>query len=182
MASTTKGNVKNRLRRSHARYFDDMADSMVSLTDSQTLTADTSIQATTYVSGINADYSASVATNGGRVTWIPNVSADRSYSLPSPTVGARLRFVGAGALAADGHSFILKTQDDAEFFHGALVHHDTNQTGQTTSVVWGDGAADDTITVALPQAFDINLLGKSTSVWYVWGWTASNTVVTIANG
>ena len=69
-------------------------------------------------------------------------------SLPSPTVGARLRFVGAGALAADGHSFILKTQDDAEFFHGALVHHDTNQTGQTTSVVWGDGAADDTITVA----------------------------------
>jgi hypothetical protein len=39
MASTTKGNIKNRLRRTHARDMDDMADSMVTLTDTaQTLT------------------------------------------------------------------------------------------------------------------------------------------------
>ena len=38
MASTTRGNVKNRLRRTHARDMDDMADSMVTLTDNNTLT------------------------------------------------------------------------------------------------------------------------------------------------
>jgi hypothetical protein len=37
MASTTKGNIKNRLRRTHARDMDDMADSMVTLTDTQTI-------------------------------------------------------------------------------------------------------------------------------------------------
>lgn len=38
MASTTRGNVKNRLRRTHARDMDDMADSVVTLTDNNTLT------------------------------------------------------------------------------------------------------------------------------------------------
>ena len=43
MASTTKGNIKNRLRRTHARDMDDMADSMVTLTDTQTISGTNSL-------------------------------------------------------------------------------------------------------------------------------------------
>ena len=181
MASTTKGNIKNRLRRTHARDMDDMADSMVTLTDSQTLTADTSIQVTAVASGADAAYELSAASNGGRVTWVPNVSADRVYTLPTPAAGMHLRLVGAGALAADGHDITIKGTDNTHFFHGAIAHHDTNQTGQTTAIVWGDGAADDVIKLDTPEAFDINLLGKSTTVWYVWGWSAGVTPITISN-
>ena len=34
---------------------------------------------------------------------------------------------------------------NTDFFHGAVVHHDTNQTNQTTSVVYGDGDSNDKI-------------------------------------
>ena len=36
MASTTKGDIRNKLRRTHARDMDDLADSIVTLTDTQT--------------------------------------------------------------------------------------------------------------------------------------------------
>jgi|TARA_R110000851_G_scaffold48311_4_gene116864 hypothetical protein len=51
MASTTKGNIKNRLRRTHARDMDDMADSMVTLTDAQTLSG-----FNTFTGGISSNY------------------------------------------------------------------------------------------------------------------------------
>ena len=100
---------------------------------------------------------------------------------PTPAAGMHLRLVGAGALAADGHDITIKGTDNTHFFHGAIAHHDTNQTGQTTAIVWGDGAADDVIKLDTPEAFDINLLGKSTTVWYVWGWSAGVTPITISN-
>ena len=182
MASTTKGNIKNRLRRSHARDFDDMADSLVTLTDSQTLTADTSLQVTAVASGSDDATALTAAANGGRITWVPDVTADRIYTLPTPAVGLHIRCVGAGALAADGHdvTFTVASANN-QFFHGAVMHHDTNETGQTSSTIFGNGSSNDTIKITLPEMFDINFLGKSTTVWYVWGFAASVTATTVAD-
>ena len=61
------------------------------------------------------------------------------------------------------------------------MHHDTNETGQTSSTIFGTGSSNDTIKITLPEMFDINLLGKSTTVWYVWGFAASVTATTVAD-
>ena len=122
------------------------------------------------------------AADAGKLIVIPNVGQDSVYSLPSPEVGLHLHVVGFGALAADGHdvSFHVGTLN-TDFFHGAIVHHDTDLTGQTTAIVWGDGDSNDKIKLDLPEAFDVHFMGKSSTAWYVWGWMMSATVVTIGD-
>ena len=142
----------------------------------------TAVQYTTPVLQTDAAETLTVAANAGRTTIIPNVSADRIYTLPAPSEGLHLNLVGFGALAADGHDVtIVVGTANSEFFHGALAHHDTDQTGQTTATVWGNGSSNDTIKLDVVEAFDLHFLGKSSTVWYVWGWTAGVTPVTIAN-
>jgi len=144
--------------------------------------SNSTIQYTTAVSGANDAVTLTVADNAGRVTWVPDVTADRVYTLPAPAVGLHINVVGAGALAADGHDVSFHTATlNTDFFHGAIVHHDTDQTGQTSAVVWGDGNSNDQIKLDLPEAFDIHFLGKSTTAWYVWGWAASATLITIGD-
>ena len=41
MANVTKASIKSKLRQSHANYMDDLADSMVSLSDTQTISGNT---------------------------------------------------------------------------------------------------------------------------------------------
>ena len=122
------------------------------------------------------------AEDAGKLIVIPNVGQDSVYSLPTPEVGLHFHIVGFGALAADGHDVSFHTNTlNTDFFHGAIVHHDTNQTGQTTSVVYGDGDSNDKIKLDIPQFFDINFLGKSSTSWYVWGHSASDTVISIGD-
>ena len=86
------------------------------------------------------------ASDAGKLIVIPNVGQDSVYSLPAPKVGLHFHIVGFGALAADGHDVSFHTNTlNTDFFHGAIVHHDTAQTGQTTSVVFGDGDSNDKI-------------------------------------
>ena len=122
------------------------------------------------------------AEDAGKLIVIPNVGQDSVYSLPAPEVGLHFHIVGFGALAADGHdvSFHVNTLN-TDFFHGAIVHHDTNETGQTTSVVYGDGDSNDKIKLDTPQFLDIHFLGKTSASWYVWGHTASDTPITIGD-
>ena len=120
--------------------------------------------------------------HAGRTLIIPNVSGNRTYTLPTPEEGMHIHLVGFGALAADGHNVLIRSSTDSIFFHGALLHHDTNQGAQTSAIVWGDGTSNDLITMATPEAFDIHLVGKSSTVWYMYGWSSSVTVVAVANG
>ena len=120
--------------------------------------------------------------DAGKLIVIPNVGQDSVYSLPAPEVGLHFHIVGFGALAADGHDVSFHTNTlNTDFFHGAVVHHDTNQTSQTTSVVYGDGDSNDKIKLDIPQFFDINFLGKTSSSWYVWGHSCSDTVISIGD-
>ena len=120
--------------------------------------------------------------DAGKLIVIPNVGQDSVYSLPAPEVGLHFHIVGFGALAADGHDVSFHTNTlNTDFFHGAIVHHDTNETGQTTSVVFGDGDSNDKIKLDTPQFLDIHFLGKTSASWYVWGHTASDTPITIGD-
>ena len=122
------------------------------------------------------------ASDAGKLIVIPNVAQDSVYSLPAPEVGLHFHIVGFGALAADGHDVSFHTNTlNTDFFHGAIVHHDTNETGQTTSVVFGDGDSNDQSKLDTPQFLDIHFLGKTSASWYVWGHTASDTPITIGD-
>ena len=122
------------------------------------------------------------AADAGKIIVIPNVGQDSVYSLPAPEVGLHFNIVGFGALAADGHDVSFHTGTlNTDYFHGAIVHHDTDLTGQTTAIVWGDGDSNDKIKLDVPEAFDVHFMGKSSTAWYVWGWMASVTKVTIGD-
>ena len=151
-------------------------------TGAVTFDKNTNIRYTTVASGSDAATAMSVATHAGRTTIVPNISAARTYTLPQVAEGLHIHLVGFGALAADGHdvSFHVNTLN-TDMFHGAIVHHDTDQTSQTSAVVWGDGDSNDQIKLDVPEAFDIHFLGKSSTVWYVWGWSMGATPITIAD-
>ena len=120
--------------------------------------------------------------DAGKLIVIPNVGQDSVYSLPAPEVGIHFHIVGFGALAADGHDVSFHTNTlNTDYFHGAIIHHDSDQTAQTSAVVWGDGDSNDKIKLDVPEAFDIHFLGKSSTSWYVWGWSAGATPITIGD-
>ena len=123
------------------------------------------------------------ATHAGRVVIFPDVSADRIYTLPTPKVGMTCRFVGpTGLAAADGHDITLSAgSGNSIFFKGQVLHHDTDQTGQTTAVVFSDQDSNETLKMDIPGAIDIICLGTSTTTWQISGFVASNTAPAFAD-
>jgi len=120
------------------------------------------------------------AANAGRVNMVVDCSQASTYVLPTPSAGLTFKFIYIGA-ATDASSHIFKTAGNTIFFKGALQHNDNNQTGQTTDTVFSDGDSNSVITVALPEAYEINMVGVSATVYALSGFTAGHTPVTIAN-
>ena len=123
------------------------------------------------------------ATHAGRVVIFPDVSADRIYTLPTPKVGMTFRFVGpTGLAAADGHDITLSAgSGNSIFFKGQVLHHDTNQTGQTTAVVFSDQDSNETLKMDTPEAIDLLCIGTSTTTWQISGFVASVTAPAFAD-
>jgi len=120
------------------------------------------------------------ATNAGRTNMVVDTSQASTYVLPTPVAGLTLKFVYIGA-ATDASSHIWQTAGNSIYFKGVLAHHDLNVTGQTTNVVFPDGDSNSQITLAIPEAYEINLVGISATVWALSGWTAGNTPVAFAD-
>ena len=120
------------------------------------------------------------ATNGGRTNMVVDCSQNSTYVLPTPSAGLTFKFIYIGA-ATDASSHIFKTAGNSIFFKGALQHNDNNQTGQTTDTVFSDGNSNSIITVAIPEAYEINLVGVSSTVYAISGFTAGDTPVTFAD-
>ena len=114
------------------------------------------------------------ATNAGRTNVVVDVSQASTYVLPTPSAGLSFRFIYGGA-ATDASTHIIKTSGNTLFFKGALVHHDTNNTSQSSDVVFSDGNSNSIITMALPEAYQIDIVGHSSTVYYISGWVGGNT-------
>jgi len=120
------------------------------------------------------------AANAGRVNMVVDCSQNSTYVLPTPSAGLTFKFIYIGA-ATDASSHIFKTAGNTIFFKGALQHNDNNQTGQTTDTVFSDGNSNSVITVAIPETYEINMVGVSATVYALSGFTAGDTPVTIAD-
>ena len=114
------------------------------------------------------------ATNGGRTNVIVDVAQTSTYVLPTPSAGLSFRFIYGGA-ATDASTHIIKTSGNTLFFKGSLVHHDTNNTSQSSDVVFADGDSNSILTILTPQAYEINIVGHSSTVYYISGWVADVT-------
>ena len=113
------------------------------------------------------------ALHGHRIVVIPNVSADRIITLPTAVAGMTFRFISNVGTAADGHDVQIATAGTSIFFAGSIMHHDTNETGQTSAVVYPNGTNHYRLNILLPGAFHIWLWGVSATVWAFSGWVAS---------
>ena len=114
------------------------------------------------------------AANGGRTNVVPDTSQNSTYVLPTPSAGLSFRFIYGGA-AKDATDHIIKTSASSIYFKGGLIHHDTNLTGQTSAAVWPNGSSEFIITMANPEVYQIDIVGHSSTVYYVSGFVADDT-------
>ena len=129
-----------------------------------------------YANALNApviltDASASLteATHAMRTVVTIDNSADRTFTLPTPIAGMEFKFI-YGHTAADGHDVLISAgSGNTLFFKGGVVHHDTDETGQTSAMVFSDGNSNEVFQMNLPAGFEINLVASSTTVWYISG-------------
>ena len=116
------------------------------------------------------------ATNAGRTNMVIDTGQASTYVLPTPSAGLTLKFVYIGA-ATDTSSHIWQTAGNTIFFKGVLIHHDLNVTGQTSNTVFPNGSSNSQMTLAIPEGYEINLVGVSATVYALSGGTAGNTPV-----
>ena len=120
------------------------------------------------------------AANAGRVNMVVDCSQASTYVLPTPSAGLTFKFIYIGA-ATDASSHIFKTAGNTIFFKGALQHNDNNETGQTTNTVFSNGSSNSVITIAIPETYEINMVGVSATVYALSGFAAGDTPTTIAD-
>ena len=130
----------------------------------------------------DANTSITEALHGHRTVVSIDLTADRTYTLPTPVAGMTFKFI-YGHTAADGHDVLIRTTttDNSVFFKGGLVHHDTDQTGQTSAMVFSDGNSNEVVQLNLPAGFEVCIVAASTTVYYISGWVASATAPTFAD-
>ena len=152
MASTTKGNIKNRLRRTHARDMDDMADSMVTLTDTQTISGTNSFSTAPLMTGIQritADAATTVLAATSLVDFAVNAASSRVVTMPAATAGRHVRFMWTVEQAGNDRVF---TRAGSDTFVGNIT---TKVAGNAAGD--GDVVAVANTTVAITAVDDINI-------------------------
>ena len=129
----------------------------------------------------DASASLTEATHAMRTVVTIDNSADRTFTLPTPIAGMEFKFI-YGHTAADDYDIIISAgTGNSIYFVGGVVHHDTDQTGQTSAMVISDGDSNETIQLNIPSGFEVSLVGLSATVWYISGWVASATAPAFAD-
>ena len=124
------------------------------------------------------------ATHAGRMLICPDVSADRTYTLPTPIAGMELWFVGPNIAsgAEDGHDVIISAgTGNSIYFQGQVTFCDIDATASDISIVGSDGNSNETFQINVPGHFDIHLVGVSATVWRITGTVSSDTAPAFAD-
>ena len=113
----------------------------------------------------DADTTLTATANGGRTNVVPAITADRTLTLPSPAAGVYFKFIYGGA-AEETENLIIDTGSDTNFFIGGIIHLDSNADNVS---VYADGNSNSILTLTDFGLFEINILGKDSTNWYIWG-------------
>ena len=126
----------------------------------------------------NEDVAITTAANSGVLNIVADVSADRTYTLPTPVAGAVFNFIYGGG-AADGHDAIFTTGSDLLYFVGGVVFTDTDDS--SVAMVFSDGNSNSKMQVNVPAAMNVTFVGTSATTYQVFGTVVSATAPTFAD-
>ena len=111
------------------------------------------------------DKTLDAATHSGRVLAVPAIGANRTITLPAPVAGQTYKLIYAGA-AEETENLIVVTPGNSNFFLGGIVHLDSNADNVS---VYSDGDSNSQLTLTDFGLFEINILAKDSTNWYIWG-------------
>ena len=106
------------------------------------------------------------ATHSGRLIVVPAITANRTITLPSPVAGSHFKFIYGGA-AEETENLIFDTGADANYFIGGVVHADSNADNVS---VYSNGSSNSSLTLTDFGLFEINILAKDSTNYYIWGY------------
>ena len=128
----------------------------------------------------NATQNLNEADHAHRLLTFADISADRTFSLPTPKAGMQFNFVFQHT-AADGHDFIIDTQeaDNSHFFKGGISFLTTG--AATVGNLRSNGSSNSSINLQVPGHFVITIVGINATQYALTGFCASATTVQIAD-
>ena len=106
------------------------------------------------------------ATHSGRTLVVPALAANRTITLPAPVAGQSYKLIYGGA-AEEAENLILLTPGNSNFFLGGIVHLDSNADNVS---VYSDGNSNSKLTLTDFGCFEINILAKDSTNYYIWGY------------
>lgn len=129
----------------------------------------------------DADTSLSAAASGKPHT-VADVSADRTFTFPTPAAGLTYRFYPK-LNAADGHDWIFTTGSDTNYFVGGVMFLDTDAGAGSDELVLTvpDGNSNSKFQVNLPQPGTMLTFLCDGTLWTVAGIVCSTTAPTFAD-
>ena len=123
------------------------------------------------------DKTLDAATHSGRVLAVPAIGANRTITLPSPVAGQTYKFIYAGA-AEETENLIIVTPGNSNFFLGGIVHLDSNADNVS---VYADGNSNSSLTLTDSGLFEINIVAKDSTNYYIWGYAEGADVPAFAD-
>ena len=105
------------------------------------------------------------ATHSGRTLVVPALGANRTITLPAPVAGQSYKLIYGGA-AEEAENLIILTPGNTNFFIGGVVHLDSNADNVS---VYSDGNSNSSLTLTDFGLFEINILAKDSTNYYIWG-------------
>lgn len=127
------------------------------------------------ISIADANYSV-LAANSGKIHLVDNVSADRTFTLPSAAAGLYYEFWSTME-AADGHAWLIVTGSDSNFYKGGLLFIDSDIAGSSSEVILSapNGTDDATIQINLPSVGTVVKMYCDGTNWFLSGTVFSAT-------
>lgn len=120
-----------------------------------------------------------LADNSGLTHYIPDLTSDCTFTLPSPKAGMWFEFVYSGD-AADAADWLITTGSDTNYYKGGLVFLD--QDGDAIAPIDGDGNSNSKLTILTPEpGTRIRIESANGTQWWLSGFVLSATVPTFAD-
>ena len=106
------------------------------------------------------------ATHSGRTLVVPALAANRTITLPAPVAGQSYKLIYGGA-AEEAENLIILTPGNSNFFLGGIVHLDSNADNVS---VYSNGSSNSSLTLTDFGVFEINVVAKDSTNYYIWGY------------
>jgi len=117
------------------------------------------------------------ATHSGRTLVVPAITANRTITLPAPVAGSHFKFIYGGA-AEEAENLIIITPGNSNYFIGGIVHADSNADNVS---VYSDGNSNSSLTLTDFGCFEINILAKDSTNYFIWGYAEGEDVPAFAD-